>query len=430
MNAMAPPRPGRIEPIIERLHSLHPRLMDLSLERLQRLLAALDHPERRLPPTVHVAGTNGKGSTCATVRALAEAAGMRVHVYTSPHLLRFNERFRVAGRIVSDAELAEALELMERVNGDAPITVFEITTAAAFHLFASHPAELCVLEVGLGGRGDATNVIERPAVSAITSISLDHRELLGDTLPLIAAEKAGIMRAGVPVVTGRQTPEVLDTLRRLAAEAGAPLLARDEAWTIESAGAGLRFGDAHGTVATPASALPGLHQIDNAGIALAALRAAMPLPQAAYAGLAAVQWPARLQRLHGALAAVLPPDWELWLDGGHNPGGGSALAEHVATWAGRPLHLVVGMKQAKDTAEFLRPLLPLAQTVWAVREEGQHLALPIEAIIAASGGVAQPGPTVMNTLRRLPRGEASRVLIAGSLYLAGEVMKLDGTGII
>lgn len=429
MNAITP-RPGRIEPIIERLHALHPRLIDLSLERLQRLLAALGHPERRLPPVIHVAGTNGKGSTAATIRALAEAGGMRVHVYTSPHLVRFNERFRIAGQLVSDTELADTLERVERVNDGAPITVFEITTAAAFAMFAAHPAGLCVLEVGLGGRADATNVVERPAVSAITSISLDHRELLGDTLPLIAAEKAGIMRAGVPVVTGRQPPDVLDVLRARAAAVGAPLLARDEAWTIEPTPAGLRFTDAAGTVDTPPSALPGPHQVDNAGIALAALRTAMPVPPTAYAGLAHVQWPARLQRLHGSLAALLPPGWELWLDGGHNPGAGPVLAGHVrAAWADRPFHLVVGMKQAKDTAEFLRPLLPLAATVWAVQEEGQHLALPVEAIVAASSGVARPGPTVSQALRRLVPGEPSRVLVCGSLYLAGEILKQDGTGI-
>lgn len=427
MNAIVP---GRVDPVIERLHALHPKLIDLSLERLERLLAALGHPERRLPPVVHIAGTNGKGSTAATVRALGEAAGWRVHVYTSPHLVRFNERFRVAGRLVGDEELAETLERLERVNGGAAITVFEITTAAALDMFARAPAELCVLEVGLGGRADATNVVPRPAVSAITSISMDHREMLGETLGLIAAEKAGIMRGGVPVVTGRQAAEVMAVLRAKAAEVGAPFLARDEAWTVERVGAGLRFRDAEGEVETPAPALPGAHQVDNAGIALAALRAAMPVPDSAYAGVGRVEWPARLQRLRGRLAGLLPEGWEVWLDGGHNPGGGEALAAHVReAWAGRPMHLVVGMKQAKDSAEFLRPLLPLMETVWAVAEAGQHLALPVEAIIAASGGVARPGPTVVEVLGRL-RGAPGRVLVCGSLYLAGEVMKMDGTGII
>ena len=426
MNHVVPPRRG-VEPIIERLHALHPRLIDLSLERLQRLLAQLGHPEQRLPPIIHVAGTNGKGSTCALLRAMGEAAGWRVHVYTSPHLVRFNERFRVAGQLVSDAALVDAMETIERANDGAAITVFEVITAVAFHLFAAAPAELCVLEVGLGGRGDATNVIENPAACAITALSLDHREMLGDTLAIIAGEKAGIMKPGVPVATGLQAPEALDVLRAAALRLGSPFLARDDAWTIEPCADGLRFTDALGSIDVPQPALPGAHQIDNAGIALAALRAAMPVPPQAYGGVAKARWPARLQRLHGDLARMIPADWELWLDGGHNPGAGIVLADHLAGWADRPIHLIVGMKQAKDTAEFLRPLLPLAATVWAVQEPGQHLALPVDAIVAASGGIAQPGPTVASALSRLPPGRPGRVLICGSLYLAGEVLRGDGT---
>ena len=423
---MNPLPPGRIEPIIARLHALHPRLIDLSLGRLQRLLQQLGNPERQLPPIIHVAGTNGKGSTCANLRAMAEAAGLRVHVYTSPHLVRFNERFRIAGRLVSDPALADALETIERVNGGAPITVFEVITAAAFHLFAASPADLCVLEVGLGGRGDATNVIARPAASVITALSLDHRELLGDTLPAIAAEKAGIMRDGVPVITGHQAPEALATLRAEAAARPAPLLARGESWHVAPTPQGLRFTDAHGAIDTPPPALPGPHQVDNAGIAIAALRTAMTPPQAAYAGLAAAEWPARLQHLHGRLAARLPAGWELWLDGGHNPAAGAALAEHARAWRDRPLHLVVGMKQSKDASAFLAPLLPLADTIWAVQEPGQHDALPVGQIIAASANQARPGPTVAAALDQLPRETPSRVLVCGSLYLAGEVLKADG----
>jgi dihydrofolate synthase/folylpolyglutamate synthase len=400
---------GRIEGIVARLHGLHPRLIDLSLDRLLVLLAKLDHPERRLPPVVHVAGTNGKGSTCAFVRAMAEAAGQRVHVYTSPHLVRFNERIRIAGELVSDEALAAALEHIEHVNAGAPITVFEVITAVAFHLFAATPADLCVLEVGLGGRGDATNVIERPAACAITSISLDHREMLGDTLPLIAAEKAGIMKRGVPVAIGAQPSEVLDVLLATAERVGAPVLLRGRDWQVPT---------------HPRPSLPGAFQLDNAGIAIAALRASgVPMD---VAGIAAVEWPARLERLRGRLAALLPPDWELWLDGGHNPGAGEALAEHLRTWSDRPVHLVVGMKQSKDAGEFLRPLVPLATTLWAVSEPGQHDARPVEAIIEASGAVARPGPDVAGALRALPRDRCARVLICGSLYLAGEVLKLDG----
>lgn len=420
---------GRAEAILDRLHGLYPKLIDLSLDRLHRLLAALGHPERRLPPVLHVAGTNGKGSTCAFLRAMGEAAGLRVHVYTSPHLVHFNERIRLAGRLVTDERLAEALAEVERVNAGQPITVFEVLMAASFVLFAEEPADLCVLEVGLGGRADATNVVDRPAACAIASISLDHREMLGDTLELIAREKAGIMKPGVPAVTGAQPPEVLAVLDAHAAAIGTRLLARDRDWTVERTTSGLDYRDAAGALALPPPSLLGAHQTDNAGIAVAAMRASgLGLSGAAIArGVAGAEWPARMQRLTGRLARLLPPDWELWLDGGHNPGGGEALGAHAAGWADRKLHLVVGMKKAKDTAEFLRPLLPHAATVWAVAEPGQHLALPVTDIVAASGGVARPGPTIAEALAQLPRGPAARVLICGSLYLAGEVLKADGT---
>ncbi len=420
---------GRIEGIVARLHGLHPRLIDLSLERLQDLLAKLDHPEQRLPPVIHVAGTNGKGSTCAFLRAMGEAAGLRVHVYTSPHLVRFNERIRIAGELVSDAALANALEEVERVNAGAAVTVFEVITAVAFHLFAQTQAELCVLEVGLGGRGDATNVIANPAACAITSISLDHRELLGETLEVIAAEKAGILKRGVPVAIGAQPVEVADVLLAAASRIGAPVRLRGRDWRVEPGVRGLRYGDPGGELELPPSSLPGAFQLDNAGIAIAALRASgLAVPDAAIGrGIAAAEWPARLQRLRGPLAALLPADWELWLDGGHNAGAGIVLAEHLRSWADRPVHLVVGMKQAKDATEFLRPLVPLATTVWAVAEPGQHDARPVEAIVDASGGVARPGPHVADALRALPReGGPARVLICGSLYLAGEVLKQDG----
>jgi dihydrofolate synthase/folylpolyglutamate synthase len=415
---------GRIEGIVARLHGLHPRLIDLSLERLLGLLAKLDHPERRLPPVVHVAGTNGKGSTCAFVRAMAEAAGQRVHVYTSPHLIRWNERIRLAGELVSDADLEAALEHVERVNAGAPVTVFEVNTAVAFHLFAATPAELCVLEVGLGGRGDATNVIDRPAACAITSISLDHRELLGETLPLIAAEKAGIMKPGVPVAIGAQPREVLDVLLTTAESVGAPVLLRGRDWQMAPTQLGLRYEDGGGPIELPLPSLPGAFQFDNAGIAIAALRSSgVPMETA---GIARAEWPARLQRLRGRLAAMLPASWELWLDGGHNPGAGVVLGEHLANWHDRELHLIVGMKDTKDAVGFLRPLIPHATTLWAVAEPEQHSALPVEAIIAASGGIARSGPLVGDALRAIPRtGAPARVLICGTLYLAGEVLKQD-----
>jgi dihydrofolate synthase / folylpolyglutamate synthase len=420
---------GRIEGLIARLQARHPRLIDLSLGRMQRVLAALGDPHRRLPPVVHVAGTNGKGSTCAFLRAMGEAAGMRVHVFISPHLVRFNERIRLAGTLVSNSVLEAAVGTVERVNGDAPLSVFETIQAAAFLLFAETPADLCVLEVGLGGRWDATNVVEQPAACAITSISMDHRDFLGDTLAKIAGEKAGIIKPGVPVATGLQPAEAMAVIEAEAAAHAAPLLRRGHEWSIAANADGLLWRDASGELPLPFPSLPGAHQHDNAGIAVAAIRAARlgMSDEAIAAGIARATWPARMQRLHGTLAKSLPPDWELWLDGGHNEGGGAAIGAHLATWRDRPTHVVVGMKKSKDSAGFLAPILPHAATLWAVAEPGQHLAMPVGDIVAASGGVARMGPTVAEALAAIPREGRARVLICGSLYLAGEVLKADGT---
>jgi dihydrofolate synthase / folylpolyglutamate synthase len=401
---------------------------------MRRALATLGHPERALPPVLHVAGTNGKGSCCAFLRAIAETAGQRVHVYTSPHLVRFHERIRLSGTLVDEDTLESVLAEVEERNAGAPITVFEITTAAALLLFSRVPADLLVLETGLGGRYDATNVVERPAATAITSISMDHMEFLGDTLDKIAWEKAGILKPDVPCAVGADAP--LAVLERAAAESGAPLLARGRDWRIEpSSGGGLRYADASGALDLPPPSLAGPHQADNAGIAVAALRAWSPdwlSARAIAAGLARAEWPARMQRLRGRLAASLPPGWELWLDGGHNPAAGLALAAHLRAWRDsvpeRPIHLVVGMKGSKAASGFLAPLLPpRSDTVWAVAEPGQHLAMPVAEIVAASGGAARPGPTVAAALSALPRadGPPARVLICGSLYLAGEVLKAE-----
>lgn len=419
---------SRSEAIIDRLHGLHPKLIDLSLGRLQRLLDALGNPERRLPPVVHVAGTNGKGSTCAFLRAIGEAAGQRVHVYTSPHLVRFHERIRLAGELVSEAALSAALEEIEQCNAGQPITVFEVTTAVALLLFSRVPADLLVLEVGLGGRFDATNVVT-PAACCIASISLDHQDFLGDTLGRIAGEKAGIIKPGVPCATGAQAAEAMAVLQAEAAAQGAPLLRHGREWQLAATPHGLHYRDARGALDLPPPALPGPHQAENAGIAIAALRAWNPpwLTGAAIAdGLRRAEWPARLQQLRGRLAQALPAGWELWLDGGHNPGAGEALAAHLPAWSDRPLHLIVGMKQGKGAEGFLRPLLPFATTLHAIAEPGQHLAMPVAAIIAASEGRARPGPTLAAALAQLPSGPPARVLVCGSLYLAGEVLKADG----
>ncbi len=416
----------RVGPILSRLHGLHPRMIDLSLERLLVLLAKLGHPERQLPPVIHVAGTNGKGSTCAFLRAMAEAAGWRVHVYTSPHLIRFNERIRIAGDIVSDEMLADVLEEIETVNAGDEITVFEIITAAALLLFARAPADLCVLEVGLGGRFDATNVVDKPAACIVASLSLDHAEFLGDTLAKVAFEKVGIAKAGRPLVSGRHEAEALAVIEAHCAAMGTPLLLRDRDWSIERTQAGMTYRDATGTLELPPPGLLGPHQIENAGLAVAALRASgLGLPDRAWQGVANAEWAARMQRLHGDLAALLPAGSELWLDGAHNPGAGVVLAEHVAGWNDQPLDLVIGMKTSKDAAGFLQPLKKFARHIYAVTEPQQHLALPVADIIAASGGIAVAGPTVREALIKIAAHGPARVLICGSLYLAGEVLKLD-----
>jgi len=420
---------GRTGTVLERLNRLYPALIDLSLGRLERLLAQLGSPHLALPPVIHVAGTNGKGSTCANLRAMAEAAGLRVHVMTSPHLIDVTERFRIAGSLVSEDELVAVLEEIEQINDGAPITVFEVLTAAGFVLFARHPADLVVLEVGLGGRFDATNVVVRPAACAISRISMDHEAFLGPDLVTIAGEKAGIIKAGVPVVTVDQAPAARTVIAAVAEDLGAPLFLQGRDWSIVAQGDGLQFRDARGVLDLPGPGLPGAHQIENAGLAIAALRASgVTVPEHAFRGIADTRWPARLQRLDGALAAMLPPGWELWLDGGHNPDAGQALARAIAAWDGSPVHIVVGMKQTKDAAGFVRPLLPHAASVQAVSEPGQHMALPVEAIIEASGGVAQAGPTVRAALARLAGGGGApaRVVICGSLYLAGVVLRMDG----
>ena len=420
---------GRPGAVLERLQRLYPALIDLSLGRLELLLARLGHPERHLPPVIHVAGTNGKGSTCASLRAIAEASGWTTHVGTSPHLVDVTERFRIAGRLVSEPMLTDTLEEIERADAGDPITVFEVLTAAAFLLFSRHPADLAVIEVGLGGRFDATNVLPPPAACVITAISMDHEAFLGDSIGAIAAEKAGIIKPGTPVVTGRQSEPVLAVIADQARRLGVPLLLRDRDWSVQRSAAGLCYADAGGTLDLPLPALLGPHQVENAGLAVAALRASgLAVPARGWAGLASTIWPGRMQRLTGRLAADLPEGWELWLDGGHNPGAAAALAELLAGWTDRPVHLVIGMKQSKDVQGFLRPLLDHADTVHAVAEPGQHMALPVDVIVAASGGRAVAGPTVAEALSRIVAAgqPAGRILICGSLYLAGEVLKMDG----
>lgn len=427
--------------ILHRLERLHPRLIDLSLDRLDALLEKLGRPERHLSPVIHVAGTNGKGSTCANMRAIAEAAGLRVHVMTSPHLLALTERFRLAGALVDKDVLNEALEEIERVNDGAPITVFEVLTAAGFLLFSRTPADLTILEVGLGGRFDATNLVSPALVRAcaIASISLDHQSFLGDTLREIAFEKAGIVKHGVPVVSAPQKPEAAAEIARAATDLGAPLLKLgvDVRWRDLPDG-GMAYEDSFGTLTLPAPGLAGKHQRENAALAVATLRASgLALPEAAFGAIADVSWPGRLQNLTGSLAALLPPGWSLWVDGAHNPGGAEALAEQLRDWKtqGQPVHLVLGLKNTKDVSGFLAPLLPLAKSVQAVAEPKQHLAMPLPDILRAASATAPhasvtEGPTLRAALKKLantasPLPAPARVVICGSLYLAACALEQD-----
>ena len=422
---------GELEAILQRLQRLHPKLIDLSLERVLRLLAALGEPQRQLPPVIHVAGTNGKGSTIAFLRAALEAAGYRVHAFTKPHLVRFNERIRLAGRLIEDADLAALLEECEQANGGAGITYFEITTAAAFLAFARHPADILLLETGLGGRVDATNVIERPALAAITPISLDHQHFLGDTVAAIAGEKAGILKPGRPAVLAPQPDAAARVLEARAAALGAPLFAAGRDWQATATATGMRYeGRRWASLDLPQPGLLGAHQIENAGTALACLDQleGFALGAADLArGLRTVEWPARLQNLsRGRLAALLAPGWELWLDGGHNEGGGAALAAVARQWQDRPLHLVFGMIASHDAEAFLAPLAPHAASLTALAIPGEANALPAAAAAACAlrlGIAAAPAGDIAAALRQASAaGTPGRVLICGSLYLAGHVL--------
>ncbi len=432
----------KVDEILARLLTLHPKRIDLSLDRMRHVLDRLGHPENNLPPVIHVAGTNGKGSTIAFMRAMLEAAGARAHVYTSPNLVRMNERFRLgrvgSGVLVSDADLIAALETCERANGNAPITVFEIETAAAFLLFANHPADVLLLEVGLGGRFDATNVVPSPIASVITPISMDHVEFLGDTLEAIAGEKAAIMRRATPAVIGRQTEGPLSVLVRHAEEVAAPLHVAGQDWMASEERGRLVYQDQQGLFDLPSPRLFGRHQIDNAGTAVAALRAGgFKLPTSAYEqGLLKAEWPARMQRLTaGDLVAQAPAGSEIWLDGGHNPEGGRIVAAALADLEERvscPVVLIVGMLSTKDVECFMRNFTGLARRLVAVPIASDK-SLPAEAIAATARaiGIAADASTgvaaALREIAALDLDPPPRILITGSLYLAGEVLAANGT---
>ncbi len=423
----ARPRPPRSEAALARLSRLHPKLIDLSLVRIERLLAALGHPERRLPPVVHVAGTNGKGSVIAFVRAIAEAAGLRVHVYTSPHLVRFNERIAVAGEIIDDDDLTAVLEECEAANAGAPITFFEITTAAAFVAFSRTGADVALIETGLGGRFDATNVIVRPALTAVTPISIDHTQFLGDTISAIAGEKAGILKSGVACVVANQPVAATAAIEGRAAEIGARLIRHDRDWRLD----GMTYIDAQGPVELPTPGLAGRHQAENAAVAVACVRhlAAFDITtDAVVEGIGRARWPARLQRLtSGPLVAALPDGWQLWLDGGHNAAAASALADVLDGWRDTPVHLVAGMLRSRDPGPFLALLAPHVASAQTVAIPGQDATLGADELAAAAcraGIDATPAHDVTEAIAGVVGrpGGAGRILICGSLYLAGSVL--------
>ncbi len=436
--------------ILDRLTALHPRLIDLSLDRLRVLLNTLGHPQRRLPPVIHVAGTNGKGSTVAFLRSILETAGYRVQVYTSPHLQSFNERIRLVDGLVDHEILNHALETCERANADAPITFFEITTAAAFLCFAEEAktkADILLLETGLGGRLDATNVIDQPIMTAITPISMDHMQFLGHDLASIAAEKAGILKPDVPVVVAPQPIQASETIMRRAEAVGAAPYRCHYEWHIDpvedpAPTSAFVYRGRSWSLDLPSPALAGAHQHVNAGVAIACLEALPDYDISATSiarGLARVEWPGRLQRLtRGVLPALLPRDWELWVDGGHNPAAATILAQAAATWRDRPLYLVYGMLRSKDMNGFLSPLAPFIDRGKAIAiagETGSFTARQAAAAGRAAGIHVDTAADLQTALHQLAQENREakespgpcRVLICGSLYLAGLALKINGS---
>ncbi|MGB3687900.1 MAG: folylpolyglutamate synthase/dihydrofolate synthase family protein [Jannaschia helgolandensis] len=408
--------------------TLHPKVIDLVLDRVHRLLSALDHPERRIPPVIHIAGTNGKGSTQAMIRAGLEAAGEVVHAYTSPHLARFHERIRVAGTLIEEDDLARLLAECEAANGGEQITFFEITTCAAFLAFARTSADWTLLEVGLGGRLDATNVIH-PALTVITPISMDHEAFLGDTIEAIAGEKAGILKSGVPCIVGPQDERALEVIEYRAARLNAPLHVQGQHWHVIEEDGHLIFQDEDGLMDLPLPRLIGRHQVDNAGMAIAALRA-LKRTAGADAAMTDADWPARMQRLRTGPLVDAAGDADLWLDGGHNPAAGHALAEALTRLPPRPLHLICGMLNTKDATGYMTPLAPLAKHLHAVSIPGEANTLPAADTAAAAKRAGIPASTALSVANAIATIKATtpdaRILICGSLYLAGNVLRENG----
>ncbi len=416
--------------ILDRMMALHPKIIDLTLDRVWRLLEALDNPQDKLPPVIHIAGTNGKGSTQAMIRAGLEGAGLSAHAYTSPHLARFHERIRLAGELISEPDLTTVLDECYAANGGENITYFEITTCAALLAFARVKADYTLLEVGLGGRLDATNVIENPAVTVITPISIDHEQFLGNTLAKIAAEKAGIIKRGVPCIVGPQPDEAMEVIEQTAARLGAPLVAYSQHWHVSEENGRLIYQDETGLRDLPLPNLLGAHQIQNAGAALAVLRH-LNLGDAAYeAAVTKAEWPARMQRLKTGPLVQAAGQAELWLDGGHNAAAGIALAEVLSNLPKRPTHMICGMLNTKDVTGYLAPLAKQAQGLTAVSIPGEAATLSAEETAAAAAKVDLPASTANSVAEALDtivaKDPQARILICGSLYLAGNILRENG----
>jgi len=413
--------------ILDRMMSLHPKIIDLTLDRMWRLLTALGNPQNDMPPVIHIAGTNGKGSTQAMLRAGIEGAGKTAHAYTSPHLVRFHERIRLAGELISEAALTAVLDECDTANGGTSITYFEITTAAALLAFARTPADFTLLEVGLGGRLDATNVIDSPALTIITPVSIDHTQFLGETLGEIAGEKAGILKRGVPCVVGKQDDAALEVIERQAELLGAPLLVQGQHWHVWEERGRLVFQDETGLLDLPLPALRGAHQIENAGMVLAGLRALGFDEAACEAAMTNVTWPARMQRLTKGPLTDTAPQAELYLDGGHNPSAGAALATLMASLPPRPLHMVCGMLNTKDIGGYLRPLAQYALSLHGVSIPGQVATLSAAETVAAARAEGMTALEAENAEAAvqaiIARDPTARILICGSLYFAGEVLR-------
>ncbi|UWR80453.1 bifunctional folylpolyglutamate synthase/dihydrofolate synthase [Phaeobacter inhibens] len=415
--------------ILARMMALHPKIIDLTLDRVWRLLAALDNPQDKLPPVIHLAGTNGKGSTQAMIRAGLEGGGKSVHAYTSPHLARFHERIRLAGELISEQHLSEVLDECYAKNGGENITYFEITTVAGLLAFSRMPADYTLLEVGLGGRLDATNVIT-PEVSVITPISIDHEQFLGNTLAKIAAEKAGIIKRGIPVVVGPQPDEAMEVIEATAARLGAPLIAYGQHWHVWEERGRLVFQDEAGLLDLPLPALLGAHQIQNAGAALAALRHMGADEAACEAAMTNAEWPARMQKLKTGPLVDVAPEAELWLDGGHNAAAGLALAKVLAGLPARPTHLICGMLNTKDVSGYMAPLAPHVESLTAISIPDEVNTLSAEETEAAAKSVGIAAGTAESTIAGLQaiiaKDPHARVLICGSLYLAGHILRDNG----